>query len=141
MDIIYDKSARGEVPKPIGYAPGHEPSEEHVNGLSAKPFWEVVSDGDDDDDDDETTKNLFPWAKDLEAKMGEPVRLVFDYRQAATGRAVRRMEVDLPGTRKGAVEFQVIGEQYLKSGRVLAWKLEFYRGGKLVETHRSYLWD
>lgn len=70
-----------------------------------------------------------------------PVRLVFDYRQAATGRAVRRMEVDLPGTRKGAVEFQVVGEQYLKSGRVLAWKLDFYRGGELIETHRSYLWD
>ncbi len=71
----------------------------------------------------------------------EPVRLVFDYRQAATGRAVRRMEVDLPGTRKGVVEFQVIGDQYLKSGRVLAWKLDFYRGGERLETHRSYLWD
>ena len=71
----------------------------------------------------------------------EPVRLVFEYRQAGTGSEVRRMEVERPGTAKGVAEFRVTGPAYLQGGRVLAWRLEFFRGGELVETHRSYLWD
>ena len=47
--------ARGEVPPPSGYAEAHEPSEEHVEGLTAKPFWDVRE-----------SPDSFPWAKDLE---------------------------------------------------------------------------
>ena len=50
-------SARGEIPPPTGYAVGHEPSEEHVEGLTAKPFWDVAENPD-----------LFPWASTLESK-------------------------------------------------------------------------
>ena len=50
-------SARGDLPPPIGYAPGHQPSEEHIDGLTAKPFWDVVNDND----------RFFPWAAALEA--------------------------------------------------------------------------
>lgn len=49
-------SARGEVLPPSGSAPGQEPSEEHVEGLSAKPFWDAAE-----------QPELFPWAKELEA--------------------------------------------------------------------------
>jgi hypothetical protein len=52
-------SARGEVPPPKGDGPGHEPSEEHIEGLTAKPFWNVNED-----------PTLFPWAKELEANAG-----------------------------------------------------------------------
>jgi len=45
------------VPAPNGYAVGHQPSEEHVDGLTAKPFWNVLD-----------YENLFPWAAELEAK-------------------------------------------------------------------------
>jgi hypothetical protein len=48
-------SARGEIPPPKGDAPGHQPSEEHVDGLTAKPFWDVVDE-----------PELFPWAAALE---------------------------------------------------------------------------
>lgn len=48
-------SARGEVSPPKGSSPGHDPSEEHVNGLTAQPFWDVAS-----------MPELFPWAKKLE---------------------------------------------------------------------------
>jgi aspartyl/asparaginyl beta-hydroxylase (cupin superfamily) len=50
-------SARGDLPPPIGYAPGHQPSEEHIDGLTAKPFWDVVNEND----------TFFPWAAALEA--------------------------------------------------------------------------
>lgn len=49
-------SARGEIPPPQGDVPGHQPSEEHVEGLTAKPFWNVTDNPD-----------LFPWAAGLEA--------------------------------------------------------------------------
>jgi hypothetical protein len=50
-------SAQGLVPPPTGDSPGHQPSEEHVEGLPAQPFWDVAKDAD-----------LFPWAAELEAK-------------------------------------------------------------------------
>ena len=37
--------------------PGHAPSEEHVEGLTAQPFWDIVA-----------MPELFPWANELEAK-------------------------------------------------------------------------
>lgn len=53
--IVFVISARGEIPAPSGNAPGQEPSEEHVQGLTAKPFWDAASD-----------PELFPWAQELE---------------------------------------------------------------------------
>lgn len=49
--------ARGEIPLEPGYAEGHEPSEEHISGLTAKTFWDVVDD-----------ESAFPWARALEKK-------------------------------------------------------------------------
>jgi hypothetical protein len=49
-------SAQGDLPPPpSGSLPGHEPSEEHVENLTAKPFWDQSADAE-----------LFPWAAELE---------------------------------------------------------------------------
>lgn len=45
--------ARGEVPLEPGYGDYHEPSEEHIEGLTAKPLWDTTE---------------FSWAKALEEK-------------------------------------------------------------------------
>ena len=50
-------SAQGIVPPPTRKIPGHAPSEENVEGLTSKPFWDVRENLD-----------LFPWAEELEAK-------------------------------------------------------------------------
>jgi len=55
MRITTTNSARGETAYPKPLASFHEPSEENVSGLTAKPFWDVASDPD-----------LFPWAASLE---------------------------------------------------------------------------
>jgi aspartyl/asparaginyl beta-hydroxylase (cupin superfamily) len=45
-------SAKGSIPPPSwNPSVGHEPSEEHVDGLTAHPFWDP---------------SAFPWARDLE---------------------------------------------------------------------------
>jgi hypothetical protein len=71
----------------------------------------------------------------------EPVRLELDYQQAATGSKVISLVQELAGTAQGSTEFQVTGPAYQKGGRVLAWQVRLYRGGELVGTRRSYLWD
>ena len=53
----FGRSARGETPPPTGSVAGHQPSEENVDGLTAKPFWDVAAD-----------PESFPWAAELEAK-------------------------------------------------------------------------
>lgn len=50
-------TAQGINPLPIPAAPGHQPSEEHVDGLTALPFWDVTADSE-----------KFPWAQKLEEK-------------------------------------------------------------------------
>lgn len=50
-------SARGEVDPPKGSKEGHDPSEEHVDGLTANAFWDAAS-----------LPDQFPWAQELEAK-------------------------------------------------------------------------
>jgi len=76
-----------------------------------------------------------------EGTEGEEVRLVFDYRQAATGSAIKTMEQQFPGKRSGTCEFVLNGESYARGGRVLAWRVQFYRGSNLVGTRHSYLWE
>ena len=70
----------------------------------------------------------------------EPVRMVFEYRQAVTGSKVLHMEQTLPGAARGTAEFHVNGPAYQKGGRVLSWRVRMYRGGDLVDTKRSYMW-
>lgn len=47
--------AQGNLPLPEPASEGHQPSEEHIDDLSAKPFWEVTAD-----------TQSFPWAEKLE---------------------------------------------------------------------------
>jgi len=65
IDRIYAfaKSAQKISPPPKPQAPGHEPSEEHVDGLTAQPFWEVSAGL-------ASSEALlcFPWASALEDK-------------------------------------------------------------------------
>lgn len=61
MDRIntFCKRARGDLPLPEPAAAGHQPSEEHVDGLTASAFWDAAADA-----------SSFPWAAELEANAG-----------------------------------------------------------------------
>jgi hypothetical protein len=52
----FAKRARGELPSPEPSGASHEPSEEHVDGLTSRPFWDLADD-----------QEAFPWAGKLEA--------------------------------------------------------------------------
>ena len=71
----------------------------------------------------------------------KPVRVVFEYRQARTGAAVRKVEKVLGVLAKGEVDLHFIGKEYERNGRVLAWRVRLYDGENLVEKKQSYLWE
>lgn len=71
-----------------------------------------------------------------------PVEVVFQYQQGATASLIKRMTQTFPASdASGRAEFAVIGEDYFKNGRVLAWKATLTRGGQVIATRQSYLWQ
>ena len=75
-------------------------------------------------------------------KQTGPVTVRFEYRQANLGSYVQAKEVDYDKPR-GTVEtkFQVIGDDYVQDGRVIAWRALLISDGKIVGLTQSYLWD
>jgi len=70
-----------------------------------------------------------------------PVEVVFQYQQGATGSRKKRITQEFPASASnGIVEFAVIGDNYLKGGRVLAWQATVLRNGRELASSRSYLW-
>ena len=70
------------------------------------------------------------------------VEVVFQYQQGATASRVKRMTRQFPASAaEGIVDFAVVGEDYFKGGKVLAWKATVSRGGRELASRRSYLWQ
>jgi uncharacterized protein YcfL len=70
------------------------------------------------------------------------VELLFEYQQGATASLVKRMVKRFNSSEaSGMAEFAVIGNDYLKHGRVLAWRATLSRGGRLLATRKSHLWQ
>lgn len=75
------------------------------------------------------------------ASAGE-VSVIFQYQQGATASRVKRMVRNFPATdSSGKAEFAIIGDDYFKNGRVLAWKATLQRGKTIIATRQSYLWQ
>lgn len=70
-----------------------------------------------------------------------PVEVVFEYQQGATASLVKRMTQEFPASSAdGIAEFAVIGDNYFKGGRVLAWQATVLRDGRELASKRSFLW-
>lgn len=73
---------------------------------------------------------------------GGPVDVVLEYQQGATKSLVKRMARRFPAEDvSGKAEFSVIGNDFLLGGRVLCWKVSLLRGGRVVASRQSYLWQ
>ncbi len=80
------------------------------------------------------------WADKDGAGAGE-VEVLFEFQQGKTGSTVkRRSEKFAADAASGKAGFSVIGDDYFKSGKVLAWKVTLLRGGKSIASEQSYLW-
>jgi hypothetical protein len=71
-----------------------------------------------------------------------PGEVVFEFQQGSSGSRVKRMTHRIPaGEGAGQAEFTIIGEDYRKGGRVLAWRCKLVRDGREVASKQSYLWQ
>lgn len=81
------------------------------------------------------------WDIPPEAPAGE-VEVRFEFQQGATASLVKHMVKRFPASQtSGKVEFAIIGKDYIKNGRVLAWKASLSRGGRVIATKKSHLWQ
>jgi len=77
-----------------------------------------------------------------QSEVGHSAELIFDYRQAATGERVKREVRGFdPEATSGQAEFEFIGEDFRRDGRVLAWRVALMRGGYELASKQSYLWE
>lgn len=80
------------------------------------------------------------WHDPKGAGSGE-VQVLFEYQQGATASKVKRLVKRFPaGDAAGRAEFSILGSDYLRNGRVLAWQTTLSRGGRVLATERSHLW-
>ncbi len=70
------------------------------------------------------------------------VTVRFEYRQEKLNAYVQAQERAYPGAR-GTIEskFQVTGDDYFQSGRVIAWRALLIVDRKIVALNQSFLWD
>lgn len=73
---------------------------------------------------------------------GGAVSVTFEYQQGKTGSRIKSIRQNFPAhDTQGRASFAVIGEDYAKNGRVLAWQVTLRRGDRVIATKRSYLWQ
>jgi len=76
-----------------------------------------------------------------DASGGGPAELVFRYQQGASGSLIKTSTRKFdPAATAGKAEFSIIGDNFTKGGRVLAWRVALIRGGHEIASQRSYLW-
>jgi hypothetical protein len=72
----------------------------------------------------------------------QPVTLRFEYRSLKTGAEVRSKELEVPTVkRKNVSKISVAGEEFANNGKVVDWRASVVRGGAVVATYESFLWD
>lgn len=82
------------------------------------------------------------WNAVAAADNAKEKEIVFRYQQGASGSRIKEMRRTLPtGSSSGKEEFSIIGDNYLKNGRVLAWKIDLTANGKTIASKQSYLWE
>jgi hypothetical protein len=81
----------------------------------------------------------FQWSVD---DRSQPVTLRLQYRQANTGLDVQTLTQEVAEVRRSNwSKFQITGPAYHQNGRVTAWKLTLERGGEVLASQQSYLWE
>lgn len=81
----------------------------------------------------------FLWKVD---DRSQPVTLNLQYRQANTGLEIHSQKEEVTKVKRSNwTKFQVIGPDYYDKGRVTSWKLTVERGGEVLASQQSYLWE
>lgn len=67
--------------------------------------------------------------------------VVFEFQQGGSGSTIKKRSQKFSGQSSGKASFSVIGDDYFKGGKVLAWKISLLRDGREIGSRKSYLWQ
>ena len=81
------------------------------------------------------------WDPDEIDQSSSDLKLSFKYRQASSGQKGKTITHILPANSAPQYEIIINGPEYLKNGRILAWKATLSQGGEIIGTEQSFLWD
>ncbi|MHB1080571.1 MAG: hypothetical protein ACYC67_14300 [Prosthecobacter sp.] len=71
-----------------------------------------------------------------------PVTVKFEYLQSKSGLTKHVQEQVIDDIHRSNVsKFQVVGQEYQKSGRVIAWRISLLRGKEELVSQQSALWN
>lgn len=70
-----------------------------------------------------------------------PVTIEFQYTQSNTGSEVKKQEQTFTAHKgKGRAKFNILGQDYRRDGRVIAWKATATQNGVEIGSQVSFLW-
>lgn len=71
-----------------------------------------------------------------------PVTVKLEYQQALSGLSKHSQELVVDNIRRSNItKFQVVGPEYQKRGRVIAWRVSILRGKEELVSQQSALWN
>jgi len=68
------------------------------------------------------------------------MEVVFEYLQAGSGSKVQTLMQKAPVKDRLDARFSIVGNDYLRNGRVLAWRVMVKDGEKVLASKQSYMW-
>jgi hypothetical protein len=71
----------------------------------------------------------------------QPVTVRFEYRQKNTGMTTKTVEQQVQPRRKNTTEFAFTGDDYAVNGPITSWRASIVRGGEVLVSYKSYLWE
>lgn len=72
----------------------------------------------------------------------QPAKIRFEYLQSATGFAKKQKLVEIDKVAHSNItQITVVGEEFHKDGKVLAWRATLIQGGKEIAQEKSALWE
>ena len=131
-DFAFRKET-GFLNDPITFRPAHSDT---INFMRRSYMWPATTQL----DKNELRGNYFNfywWNHGIP----QEVTIRFEYRQAALGNEVLAREITYPNAH-GSIRsiFKVIGDDYLESGRVTAWRALLIVNNRIVALTQSFMW-
>ena len=72
----------------------------------------------------------------------QPVTVQLEYRTKASGMAIKSISQEVTDVkRKNVTKFELIGQDFVTNGPVIAWRASLLRGKEVITRYNSYLWE
>ena len=78
------------------------------------------------------------WKQEDASMLGDEI--IFEYQQASSGSKIKRLVHKTAAAKEIDAYFSIVGNDYRRNGRVLAWRATVRRDGQTIASQKSYMW-